>query len=148
MNMRMATIGTIISLTCCATTCMAADGPQFTLTTKNDLDTISTLSVNGICSDSALMQPFETCSGGSVTGETPSHGQTTCSSSVSSLTPICGTNCEVKIYDSAKCTGNFATGQLNITDNSVTLSNLESPSEFSATYTNTDNYDGQLTLNS
>ncbi|HAG62105.1 MAG: hypothetical protein CMF55_01940 [Legionellales bacterium] len=149
MKIKMATIGTIISLTCSTTACFAAD---FELITTNNLDSFSTLSIgkDTYCSDSQALQGNETCSNTPSTGETgqtPANGGSSdCHIPTLNLQLLCGSDCTVKVYDQTGCKGHYATGTLHVSTNKVTLDNLVSPSEFNATYSKLSDLSGNLTL--
>ena len=148
MNIKMITIGTIISLTCSTTACFATD---FDLITTNNLNSFSTLSIakDTYCSDSQALQPSENCTNTPDTGETgqtPGQGSSNCKIPTLNLQLLCGTECSVKVYDQAGCKGHYATGTLHVSTNKVTLDNLVSPSEFNASYISSSDLSGNLTL--
>ena len=151
MNIKMTTIGTIISLTCATTACMAG-GPSFELNTVNNLNSFSTLSIgrDTYCSDSQALQGNETCSNTPSTGETgqtPANGGSSdCHIPTLNLQLLCGSECSVKVYDQVGCKGHYATGTLHVSTNKVILDNLVSPTEFNATYSQVTDLHGQLTL--
>ena len=137
-----------VGLSCLASTAMASS--TYTLTTINNLNSISTLSVGSSsnCSDSLAIQLTEDCGSASVKGETPANGSSTCKMTTNNLKIACGENCTVKIYDQDHCKGNFATGTLHVTSDQVKLTDISNPAQFVAQYSSQGNLAGELTLNS
>ena len=137
-----------VGLSCLASTAMASS--TYTLTTINNLNSISTLSVGSSsnCSDSLAIQLTEDCGSASERGETPANGSSTCKMTTNSLKIVCGEKCTVKIYDQDHCKGNFATGTLHVKGDEVNLTDISNPAQFVAQYSSQGNLAGELTLNS
>ena len=137
-----------VGLSCLASTVMASS--TYTLTTINNLNSISTLSVGSSsnCSDSPMIQVTEDCGSASVKGETPANGSSTCKMTTNNLKIACGEQCTVKIYDQDHCKGNFATGTLHVTSDQVNLTNISNPAQFVAQYSSQGNLAGELILKS
>ena len=140
-----------VGLSCLASTAMASS--TYTLTTINNLNSISTLlvgagSTSNSCSDSPLIQLNEVCEDATIRGETPANGSSTCKMTTTNLKIACGEKCTVKIYDQAHCKGNFATGTLHVTSDQVNLTDISNPAQFIAQYSSQGNLAGELTLKS
>ena len=139
-----------VGLSCLASTAMASS--TYTLTTINNLNSISTLSVGSSsnCSDSPAIQLTENCESEkpSVDGETPANSSSTCKMTTNSLKIVCGEKCTVKIYDQDHCKGNFATGTLHVKGDTVNLTDISNPAQFVAQYSSQGNLAGELTLSS
>ena len=137
-----------VGLSCLASTAMASS--TYTLTTNNNLNSISTLSVGSSsnCSDSYAIQLTEDCGSASVRGETPANSSSTCKMTTNNLKIACGEKCTVKIYDQDHCKGNFATGTLHVKGDTVNLTDISNPAQFVAQYSSQGNLAGELTLNS
>ena len=146
MKIKIATLGTIISLACASTVCQAQD---FVLTTINNKNSISTLSIDtftGGCSDKSPMVLFETCtsSPNAATGETAANGTSTCTTNIEGLKTACGgSTCPITVWEGAGCTGNKAgTARLNINNNNITMSEISG----NITYTGSGS-EGTMTVN-
>ena len=146
---KLITTGIITAAALVASTAMAAD---YSLTTDMTNGTgISTMSVNGTCSDSGLMQGIETCPGSSVKGQTPAGKTRVCIVNTGAIIARCFFHaCTINLYKQPSCAGKaIATATLNPMDFGTSTTPISGLDPSAATYTSTDpktNYTGTLKI--
>ena len=134
MKIKIATLGTVISLACASTTCHAEN--SFKLDTVNQKDSISTLSIDtltGGCSDKAPMNIVAQCTSNPdmPTGETgasdgTNYGKSECILPIEGLKTACaGSSCHITVYEGEHCSGSVAgTATLHVANNNITMSDI------------------------